>query len=371
MRIIEIIHSLNLGGAERLLVDLSNRLALERDTEVFVIVLKNREELNENFLVGELSERIRFIPMGFGDGPKLKYLIKVYERIREIRPDIVHIHCQIHYLLWALFFYQRCRYLYTLHSKPEAYLFGYRKPITRYLARKKRLTLVSIAESNRAALRRFLKVNEDLLIYNGRSVPGKSAEYNQVAGFINGFRRSKEDIVLLSVARCAEPKNLQLLIQSVNQLVEEGLHFHLVIVGANYFNTPLGAELRKMAGDRVHFVGPKKNVGDYFLCCDAFCLSSLYEGMPITLLEAFASGCIPVSTPVGGAVDLIEDGKNGFLASDFSIEAYTGVLRKFVQSRRLIQKEAMIDFYERNFSMEKCAKEYRAVFNRLQGVNNR
>ncbi|MBO9595209.1 MAG: glycosyltransferase [Niabella sp.] len=368
MRILEMIHSLNLGGAERLLVDLSNRLASEADTEVFVMVLKNREELNENFLVGELSERIHFIPMGFGDGPKLRYLIRVYEKIREIRPDIVHIHCQIHYLLWALFFYPKSRYVYTLHSKPEAYLFGYRKPIARYLARKKRLTLVSIAASNRIALRRFLKLNDDLLIYNGRSAPGKSTEYDQVAGFIDGIRRSKEDIVLLSVARCAAPKNLQLLIQTVNQLAEEGEPLHLVIVGDNYFNTPLGEELRKMTRDNVHFVGPKKNVGDYFLCCDAFCLSSLYEGMPITLLEAFASGCIPVSTPVSGAADLIDDGKNGFLATGFSTEAYTAVLRRFIQRRQLIQKEVMIDFYEKNFSIEKCANEYRAVFNRLQGT---
>jgi len=205
-----------------------------------------------------------------------------------------------------------------------------------------------------------------MLIYNGRSVPGKSAEYDEVAAFINNIRHTQKDIVLLSVARCAAPKNLQLLIRSVNQLVEEGLRLQLVIAGGNYFNTPLGDELRKMAGDNVHFVGPKKNVGDYFLCCDAFCLSSLYEGMPITLLEAFACGCIPVSTPVSGAVDLIEDSKNGFLATGFSIEAYTDVLRRFVQKRQCIEKKAMIDFYEKNFSMEKCAKAYREVFNRLQ-----
>ncbi|MCF3112120.1 glycosyltransferase [Niabella sp. CC-SYL272] len=365
MRIIEIIHSLNLGGAERLLVDLSNRLALEKGVEVFVVVLKNREALNENLLVSELSERIHFVPMGFGDGPKLKYLIKVYKKIREIRPDIVHIHCQMHYLLWALSFYSECRYVYTLHSKPEAYLYGYRKFVVAYLARKRNLVLISISESNRIALRRFLKINNDILIYNGRSKPSRTSEYTRVAAFINEIKRTKDDMVLLSVARCTELKNLQLLIQSVNGLVRAGVCLQLVIVGNNYFDTSLGEELRKAAGEWVHFVGPKKNVGDYFLCCDAFCLSSLYEGMPITLLEAFACGCIPVSTPVSGAVDIIEDGKTGFLAADFSVEAYALVLKRMIQSREILKKENMVDFYEKNFSIEKCSREYLMVFNRL------
>jgi len=365
MRIIEIIHSLNLGGAERLMVDLSNRLALEEDAEVFVLVLKNRDERNENFLRSDLSEKIRFIPMGFGDGPKLKYLIKIYKKIRELRPDIVHIHCQIHYLLVAFFFYSKCHYIFTLHSKPEAYLNGYRRWVSRYLVRRNRLTLVTISDSNSAALRRFLKLDKDVLIYNGRSRPVKSPGYAEVAAFIKDLKSSGENIVLLSVARCTALKNLQLLIQSVNRLVEEGAPLQLVIVGNNYFNTTLGTELRKMAGNRVHFVGPKKNVGDYFYLCDAFCMSSLYEGMPITLLEAFASGCTPVSTPVSGAVDLIEDEKYGFLSADFSTEGYIHVLRRFIERRHRIKKEDMVGFYERNFSIGKCAGEYRNVFERV------
>lgn len=56
------------------------------------------------------------------------------------------------------------------------------------------------------------------------------------------------------------------------------------------------------------------------LNADIFCLSSNFEGMPITLLEASLAGLPAVSTPVCGAVDLIKDGVNGFLSKSHSLK---------------------------------------------------
>lgn len=366
MKIVEIIHSLNPGGAERLLVDLSNQLSSTADTEVFVVVLKNRDDRNENFLRTELSDKIRFIPMGFGDGGGLTYLIKVYKKIKEIEPNIVHIHCQIHYLLFAFFFYSKCKYVYTLHSKAEALLNGYRKTLATYLAKKNRLTIVSISETNRVSVRKYLGLNNDEIIHNGRSKPQITTKFEEVSSFVAEIKKSHRDIVLLSVARCVETKNLGLLISSVNDLVQRGIGLHLIVVGDNYFDTVLGQKLREMACDRIHFVGPKHNMGDYFSVCDGFCLSSSFEGMPITILEAYAVGCLPISTPVSGAVDVIENNKNGFLSSDFSLEGYKNALERFIDGRKDIKKENLIKLYDQKFSIEKCAAMYRNLFIKLQ-----
>ena len=60
---------------------------------------------------------------------------------------------------------------------------------------------------------------------------------------------------------------------------------------------------------KIFFLGLKKNVGDYLNNSHAFILSSLNEAMPISLIEALACRCIPLSTPVSGSVDIIQNGK--------------------------------------------------------------
>jgi glycosyltransferase involved in cell wall biosynthesis len=60
-------------------------------------------------------------------------------------------------------------------------------------------------------------------------------------------------------------KNLQLLINSVNNLVSEGNHISLIIIGDNYFTSDLGKELRDLAGDTIHFIGTRVNVSDFFI----------------------------------------------------------------------------------------------------------
>ena len=70
----------------------------------------------------------------------------------------------------------------------------------------------------------------------------------------------------------------------------------------------------KYISQNIYFMGSVPNVQDYMKTCDFLCMSSKYEGMPITLLEAMANGLIPIVTPVEGILDLITDNINGIIA---------------------------------------------------------
>ena len=78
--------------------------------------------------------------------------------------------------------------------------------------------------------------------------------------------------------------------------------------------------------------------------------------MPITLIEALACGCIPLSTPVSGSVDIIQNGKNGFLSKDFSVDSYITMLKDFFKNHELEV------YFENNLSMKKCAEKYYEFF---------
>jgi glycosyltransferase involved in cell wall biosynthesis len=64
---------------------------------------------------------------------------------------------------------------------------------------------------------------------------------------------------------------------------------------------------------QVHFLGLRREIPDVLGAMDVFVLSSDYEGNPLSVMEAMASGLPIVSTAVGGVPDLFESGKEGLL----------------------------------------------------------
>lgn len=65
-------------------------------------------------------------------------------------------------------------------------------------------------------------------------------------------------------------------------------------------------------------------------CCVAMCLPSIWEGLPVTLLEAFSVGCIPICSNVGGIPDVVSSGYNGILSSSPSEEDYYQAMKEFL-----------------------------------------
>jgi glycosyltransferase involved in cell wall biosynthesis len=112
-------------------------------------------------------------------------------------------------------------------------------------------------------------------------------------------------------------------------------------------------------------MGLRSNVADYFYHADAFCLSSEFEGLPITLLESMAMSCIPICTPVGGIPDVIDNITNGILSKDSSeIELYNAInlflnMEEFEKIN--IQKNILKDFKD-NYDINICSSKYYSLY---------
>lgn len=110
----------------------------------------------------------------------------------------------------------------------------------------------------------------------------------------------------------------------------------LVLVGLG----PLEGELRALAGElgierRVVFAGSRDDVFELLPGFDAFVLSSRFEGLPIALLEAMATGVAPVATPVGGIPEVITDGVDGLLVPPGDPDALGAALGKVLRDGAL------------------------------------
>ncbi|MCS6777274.1 MAG: glycosyltransferase family 4 protein [Chloroherpetonaceae bacterium] len=126
---------------------------------------------------------------------------------------------------------------------------------------------------------------------------------------------AREGEVLIGiVARLVPVKNIALFLQAADCIAERYRHVRFVIVGDGECREMLEAQAQQTSGrDRIHFLGYRRDLPRIYADLDIVTLTSLNEGLPVSLIEAMASGCVVVSTCVGGVPELIDDGRTGFL----------------------------------------------------------
>jgi glycosyltransferase involved in cell wall biosynthesis len=119
--------------------------------------------------------------------------------------------------------------------------------------------------------------------------------------------------------------------------------------------------------DRVRFLGMISNVADYLRVATAFALPSSSEGLSVALLEAMASGAVPVVTAVGGALDLIDNGKNGLLVSSGNADELARALSRvleypeWAQSASHLARQTVVERYDLSEVAQRLANLYREV----------
>jgi glycosyltransferase involved in cell wall biosynthesis len=153
-----------------------------------------------------------------------------------------------------------------------------------------------------------------------------------------------------------------MLIRAFNRLKDDGNDIILLVVGSGF---EMETGLLSLARNHIHFLGAKANVMDYLYASDAFCLSSVTEGMPISLIEAMACGCIPVCTPVGGILNTIQDGVTGFLSKSISEDDFLDALKRLIREKDTIDRQRIIDYSYSNFSIGKCSEKYLELYEGL------
>jgi glycosyltransferase involved in cell wall biosynthesis len=121
--------------------------------------------------------------------------------------------------------------------------------------------------------------------------------------------------------RLLRGKGLEVLLDAFARVAADDPGAGLVLVGSGR-GQALDVEdaLREQAatlklGERVHFSGRVENVEDYLRASDAFAFPSFFEAMPLSVIEAAACGLPCVASAVGGILDVIEDGRSGWLVA--------------------------------------------------------
>ena len=356
MKIVEIIPQLSSGGAERFTVDLCNELSIDND--VTLIVLHSIE--NNGFYASEISPKVKLISMNKRMGADISLPFRLRQEIKKIAPDLVHTHLVgIVYSILSIMTMRSIKFFHTVHNDAEKEAGGVISTLVRRICFKSnRVTPVTISIESQRSFVNFYGINATL-IANGRNIPTNIELSDSVLSEFKQYRKTSKTKVLVILARINPVKRQPLLAKIASRLTAEGYDFTLLMIGSTR-QTNLIKEIESYNCPNIKILGEKQNPLEYLKLADAYCLCSSYEGMPISLIEALGVGVVPICTPVGGIVDVISDGKNGFLSSDISEESYYNSLKHFLDlSTKEIQniKIETLKSYE-PYSMTECSKRY-------------
>lgn len=364
MRILHVIFTLSSGGAERFVTDLASELAEYKDCSVTLLMLKSDSIPENNFYRKELSPKVVVKSLGINK-TTFRDLLKIYKAIKSEKPDIVHYHLagMLNILLLTILLYRKPVYIETIHSDIKAIRGNNWKDrfIKNFCFKLPLVRVCTISNYNAQQFKKFYHRECDAMIYNARRAMKPSPLFETRRKEIECLKSHPDDLVFTHIGRCCVAKNQNMLISAFNTFIQKGYHAILLIIGDG-FNSTRGKELQDNACKNIHFIGEQHDIQDYLLNSDGFCLSSKFEGMPISLIESFACGCIPLATPVSGAKDLIKDGDNGFIASDFTEEEYVRKIIQFHKEYKNIDKQELLKLYQNVFSIEACAKRYYDVY---------
>jgi glycosyltransferase involved in cell wall biosynthesis len=116
--------------------------------------------------------------------------------------------------------------------------------------------------------------------------------------------------------------------------------------------------------DKILFLGKRDDIPELLNVFDVFCLPSIHEGLPLTILEAMAAGVPVVGANVMGINEVIVDGSNGLLFAagnlDSLVEKLTLVLTDMELGNRL--SSAGRDFVVKNYALEDKVNQYQELF---------
>ncbi len=369
MKILQVIPALASGGGERFTVDLSNEL-VKRGHKVVLVTLFNIEEKKIwSFYKDDINSKVKLIYLNKKLGFDYKIYYAIYKLIKKEKPNIVHSHLSaFRYLFPSCVLFKKIKFIHTLHSDANKLLHSnYDYKLSKVLY-KKWIKPICISEESEESYKHLYGYSNSTLIVNGRNELQKSSLFEEVKLFFNTIRKNDEKIIL-HIGRLSKEKNQENLVKAINKINEKNVRVKLLILGEGdpeIKNTLLNL----IKNEAIFVLGSKKNVSDYLFLSDAFILTSLYEGMPISLIEAFSVGCFPICTGVGGMKNMIEHNQNGIIIPSTEVDSIVNSIEYYLSLNEdkiaKISRNAISD-YEKYYSIVKCCDNYLEIYEDKKG----
>ncbi|WP_283126137.1 glycosyltransferase [Providencia stuartii] len=362
MKIALVITGLSMGGAEKQVCALADKLAIDHD--VMLISLSPDKVINtpRNKNIQLISLEMKKTPYGF-----IHAIIRTKKILNKFKPDIIHSH-MFHANIFARvlrLFYNRAPLITTAHSSNEGgtlRMFGYR--ITDCMSTI--TTNVSEEAVTSFIEKKAVKKNKIIAMYNG--IDTELFIYSE----INRTERRQElnisnnTPLLLAVGRLTKAKDYPNLLKAFSSISVTN-QAHLAIIGDGEEKDNLISLAKELnVYNKIHWLGLKKNVHEWMSACDLFILSSAWEGFGLVVAEAMSCQRIVIGTDCGGVKEVI--GNNGFVVPPNDPKALSLYIEKALALSSIEKKNIELNarkHIKNNFSLDSIIKKWISLYSKL------
>lgn len=369
-RIVHVIGSCESGGAECLV----RALLLEmkrKGTDVALWVLTGTAEMEpigdnkvrfEQKFVSDLKSN--GIPVEIiGKRPHKDWHLasrRLHDLCRKYTPAIIHTHLEsvsFHVVRSACF--RNAHLVQTIHSIKIAHPW-----IMRFVLAPAFCTFVAVSEKvKEVVVRCGIPPQKVSTIYNGI----------RLDAFAYRDREARKCVrSLVAIGRLAEEKSHKTLISAI-RLLKERYHSELrpfpktTIVGDGELRGALDQLIRREGLEQdVLLAGIKNDIPEVLRTHEIYVMSSIWEGLSISLLEAMASGIPVIATDVGSNSEIVDHGVNGLTVPVAAPEILCEAIYRLIKDRELRQRFSLAGPEKASlFSIEECAQRHLCMYQNI------
>jgi glycosyltransferase involved in cell wall biosynthesis len=379
-RVLHVVTRLAMGGAQKSTLDTCVRLAKDRwDVEVLAGPEVGEDgSLQEAFT--EAGIPVHLLPGLHREesvGNDLSALWRMIGFLRRGRYDVVHTHMAKAGIIgrMAAGYVHVPAVVHTAHGWPW-HNFLDRKTKERYVSHERRaarktgkIIVTSERDRGKALAWQVAPVDRFELVRTGIDFDlFDPARHDKAAG-----RRAlgiPEDApVVISVGALTPQKNPLEALEVIGRVRHAFPALHYVLVG----DGPLRGAVQRQAGalglgESFHFLSVRNDVPALLAAADVFLLTSKWEGLPRTLIEAMAMGKAPVVTQVDGVLDVIEDNVTGYVRDPGDVDELTAMVVRLFRAPNLIKEMGVANpkfIRKPEFSVERMVTRIADVYDRL------
>lgn len=345
MRIVHIVESFG-GGVYSYFKDLALFMSQQKNIETIVIYSNRRKEVSEEQIINDFPSNIKMIHLNMERElnlyQDLKSTIKLRKKLKELFPDIIHLHSSKAGVIgrWACSLNGRRKNIYYT---PHGYSFLRMdvSPLKRklfYLIEKLTQILfggVTIACGD-TEYKIGKKIGKTLLVRNGIDINKLSKYYIP--------NNTNEGLIIGTIGRITAQKNPNLF----NEIAEAFPKYKFIWIGDGDLRNVLTAKNIEITG----WVSDNTKIFPHLNKLNIYMQTSLWEGLPIAILEAMAFKKPIIATNVIGNKDIVKQQFNGFLFND--VKELHEIFTKLEDIKAIneLGKNAQLDILE-YYNMEK------------------
>lgn len=290
-------------------------------------------------------------------GLDISMILKMSKFLKRENPDVVHTHRYVmQYAIPAAILSRVKKRVHTVHNIAVKENGKSARILAKIFYHKCHVIPVALSNSVKKTIIEEYKISDEKVpvVFNGINLSRCMSKTNYDVG---------DTFTIIHIGRFAQAKNHMALVQGFEIFHKNYKNTKLQLIGEGELKEQIQnyTKTHKLDGC-VEFMGLKDNVYTFLNGADVFALPSLYEGIPMTLIEAMGCGLPIVSTPVGGIPDMLKNEESALLVkgnpeniSDAFERLYKNkYLRKHLGQNALIQSE--------KFSAKEMALKYYNIY---------